>query len=545
MPVSGERHPTLNENGIPYVWDSRFGTYIPGNLASMSAGQAQADASARGELADPRFGPSPLAQALAANTTSTAPTQTANSLTIAVLMPDQSTRSFSINDPALDQAFQGGARPVLGGGISTDMRQFQGGWLVNYGGGYIPLNVAAGGEWLPGQREALQGAGIAVGDGGAAYNTPDPAVPPVPTPPSMTPPSTAQTGSIFPNNPPAGNPPWQPPTGTAPAVDEDLKKALMQLVQEARNAGIRGQEALTGITADLKDYLAFSRAGAEQTYAQRNELVNQLLGKVTPGIESAIGTMNEAPGLSPEANAALRTQAYEAPVRDYQGQVEQLKTSLAGRGAYGGGETPGALGEIVRGYAPLMSNRDSTRQNLLSQAILSNEQRKFDSLTLNRNTAASAMNTGAGLTSALGQIYNPASFLNANESALNGLSGVVQAGTNSQFQGLNTAGNLLGIANESDPNSWSSLLKAALLSTAANNAGTIAQGAAKLGGWIWDGIKWAWDTTVGDPSPTQADTRPTPPFQVPGNQNAYRNPYQTPTFTPPGGSRFNPFEFRW
>jgi hypothetical protein len=255
---------------------------------------------------------------------------------------------------------------------------------------------------------------------------------------------------------------------TAPGLPKDLEDALRELMQEARNQGVRGQEALTGLVDDYKNYLGFARAAAEQTFNRRDMLTDLLTGKVNAGIDSAIGTMNQDTGLSPEAQAALRVNAIEGPERAYQGQAEQLKSVLGARGAYGGGALPGSAGDLVRGYGPLMANRDASRSNLLSQAILSNEQRKFDTLGLNRQTALGAMSTGAGLAGSLASAYNPASLFSANEGALSGLGATVNQRIGAGFQGLNTASGLLQTGFENEPTSFKNLLLASLLGTGGN-----------------------------------------------------------------------------
>ena len=387
---------------------------------------------------------------------------------IRVLMPDHSQQFFRINDPALDAALTAGARPVnADGSISTDVRQFNGGWIVRSGTGYVPLNVLSGGEWLPGQQEALRAGGLDVGQGGGPGSTPGPTPPPGSGPGGGQGPiptgGGGNTPSGYANNGWMGN-----QNAQAPALSKDLEDALRELMQEARTQGLRGQEALTGLVDDYKNYLGFARSAAEQTFAKRDMLTDLLTGKVMPGIESALGTMNQATGLSPEAMAALRVNAIESPERAYQGQVEQLKTQLGQRGAFGGGALPGDAGAMIRGYAPLMQGRDATRSNLLANTILSDEQRKFDTLGLNRQTALGAMNTGAGLASSLANAYNPSALFGANEGALSGLLSTLGARTNSGFQGLNAAGGFANTLEQAQPTSFKNLLLASLLGTGGN-----------------------------------------------------------------------------
>lgn len=459
------------------IYDPRSGSY----LTPEQYAYQQSQLGNTGNTAPAQ--PSSLVSALSGNSGTVNATATAGP-TIAVLMPDHSTKTFAINDPALDAALQSGARPVNGedGGIHTDIRQFGGGWLVSSGGGWVPLNVFAGGDWLPGQQEALSSSGLPVGALNTPPNTPPPTGGP---PPPIVPPSTpppVDNGDNYGNNGWMGD-----PGAAAPGLSDELEEALLQMIQEARNQGVQGRERLTGLVDDYKNYLGFARAAAEQTYNRRNQLTDILLGKVTPGIESALGTMNDASGLSPEAMAALRGQAIEGTQRDYQGQVSELKTALAGRGAYGGGSTPGDFNAILGGYAPLMASRDASRSSLLSNAILSNEQRKFDTLNLNRQTALSAMNTGAGLASSMANAYNPTPLFGANEGALAGLLNTVNSGTASGFQGLNTAGNLAGVLGESQPTSFKNMLLAALAGTAADAVG---EHAGEIGRWVVEGGKW-------------------------------------------------------
>lgn len=377
---------------------------------------------------------------------------------------NNSVKEYSTDDPALDQALTAGARPIgPDGGIHTDIRKLDnGGWVIGSGGGYIPINVFVGGDeaWLPGQREELQRLGL---QAGSYTNNPEPGGPaggpgtgPIPTGGGTTPSGYRENGWMGNQN------------VNAPALSKDLEDALRELMQEARTQGLRGQEALTGLVDDYKNYLGFARSAAEQTFNKRNELTDMLTGKVMPGIESAIGTMNQATGLSPEAMQALRMNAIEGPERAYQGQVEQLKTALAQRGAAGGGALPGDAGAMIRGYAPLMQGRDATRSNLLANTILADEQRKFETLGLNRQTALGAMNTGAGLATGFANAFNPSTLFGANEGALSGLGATIGQRTGAGFQGLNTASNLLGTGMENQPTSFKNLLLASLLGTGGN-----------------------------------------------------------------------------
>jgi len=382
-----------------------------------------------------------------------------------VRMPDGSERTFYGITEQLNQALQQGGRPIMPNGELAQVEQFQGGWLLN---GNQPLNVWMGEGYTPEQIDVLTQAGRLqpTGPESLGPGTGQPTVPPAN--------GTTTTGAPVTPGSPAVPPGYLGNQGAnAPSVPSDLQDMLRQLIQEARNQGVRGQEALTGVTDDLKNYLAFSRAAAEQSMGRRDSLVDALTGMVTPGIASAMGTMNQATGLSPEAMAALRAQAVDGTQRQYQGQVQDLKTQLAARGAMGG-MTPGAADQMIQGYAPLMANRDATRSNLLSQAILADEQRKFDTLGLNRQTAASFANLGGSLAAGLGNVYNPSQFLGGNEAALSGLLGAANSGTAAGLGGLNAAANFTGNLADLAPGSFRNTLYGALLGT----------GLGTLGDWL-------------------------------------------------------------
>lgn len=370
-------------------------------------------------------GAPPLAsrnQALPVDDGSPTPPPSGTVPSFSIVMPDGTVQTFNgalESNPAIDAALKSGGRVWMNGQF-LDSKQFQGGWIVNTASGWTPLNAIYG-EWLPGQRDALTAAGIQPGTPGVSK-------------PGDTP-SGGAGGPVG-----SGQPWFGDANVTASQLPTGLGDALASLMQESLNQGRQSQERYSGLVDDLKNYLGFARSAAEQTYNRRNELTDSLLGKITPGIESAIGTMNDATGLSPEAQAALRAQAIEGSAADYQNNIRALKSQLGARGAYGGGDTPGDLGAILGGYAPLMASRDTARSTGLANAILANEQRKLDTLKLNRETASNAMNTGAGLTSSLASAYNPAPFFSANEGALSGLNSALGGINAAGFSGLNAAG---------------------------------------------------------------------------------------------------------
>ncbi len=83
-----------------------------------------------------------------------------------------------------------------------------------------------------------------------------------------------------------------------------------------------------------------------------------------------------------------------------------------------------------------------------------------------RQLVQQALSQLGGLTTNLASNYNPASYNSATQNALqNALSGVGQ-NTATGFQGINSAGNLASILNDTSTGSLGSLLKASLVGTA-------------------------------------------------------------------------------
>lgn len=397
---------------------------------------------------------------------------------------------WSGNTGEIHNLLQQGYRAIRQDGTVQETRPFQGGYLVDYGGGeFVPIQTVLGDGIISSlQAEALRAAGYRVpahltivddpGGGGGR-----------PGPPGETPP-----GGNLANNGNIGN--------TGQQLTGDFNEWLRQLIQGSLNQGANAQNAYGGIFDDLRNALAFTRSGAEQSYNQGNELTNMLLGYLTPGLNSAMNTMNQSTGLSPEAMAALRLNATEKPENDYQQQVQQLKTELAQRGAFGQ-NMPGASDEIIRGYSPLLSARDSTRSQLLANTILADEQRKLDTLKLNRDTASSFFNTAAGLTTGLKNAYSPAPWLNANDSALTNILAGITAQNNAGFQGMTQATNLMRILQDMQPGSFRNTLLASILGTTADAIGTASN---RPGFWsgVWNAVRGIFgggnNSTSGTPS---------------------------------------------
>lgn len=82
--------------------------------------------------------------------------------TVRVKMPDGSIQMFQGVTEALNQALMAGGTVLRANGSVADVRQFQGGWLVDN----QPLNVLFGGQLTPEQQAALQAAGLGAGGTG-------------------------------------------------------------------------------------------------------------------------------------------------------------------------------------------------------------------------------------------------------------------------------------------------------------------------------------------------------------------------------------------
>lgn len=189
-----------------------------------------------------------------------------------VLMKDGTTRTFSAIDSNLDAALKDGGRPVdIYGQPMTVTTDVYGGYMVTDSkGAPMPLNVAGGGDWLPGQKEAL---GNYVN---AGWKPGSPALPPAQTPAlgpeaaQYYPPGATGGGSPFdfgyltqPFNDkfkgPAQQQPFQPTTAENvrqdPGYQFTLDEAQKALERRASSAAYLGTpRALKEMTRFTEDY---------------------------------------------------------------------------------------------------------------------------------------------------------------------------------------------------------------------------------------------------------------------------------------------------
>ena len=358
---------------------------------------------------------------------------------------------FSNDVAEIDKLLNEGWQPIGDEGNVLNVESFNGGTLIDG----LPINTVLTGLMSPAQRTALINGGKWNPEWEPGGNLP------------IRIDENALNGSTG-NTPPPTTGGGTDPTGgsnvNTSALPKDFSDMLRDLIDRSLKQGESGQKALGDVLSRLGDSSDFAKKIAGENYAKRNQLVDQMLGRVNPAIEQAIAGMNTGQGLSPEAKAALRVNAVESPEYAYQQQASQLKGLLGQRGAYGG-ETPGSLGDIVRGYAPLMTERDRTRSGLTADSILADEQRRFESLGLNRQTGLGAMNIGAGLTGTLGNIFDPSNAMSQGNQSLASLLNATNAYNQSGFQGLGGASSLAGILGDQQTGSFANLLKSSLLST--------------------------------------------------------------------------------
>lgn len=394
--------------------------------------------------------------------------------------PDGQTQTFNQINDSLNQTLQ----PYIGKTININGTPMQ---VTQRNGGYLlngqPLNVVMGMGLLPGQTQAL------VNDNpvGAPY-TQAPVVNAGGNPTT----SNLGTGTPQPNtgaNALGGNPVTQ---------TSNISDLLQQLMNLSLGQGASAQSQLgpnSNLSGDMNSFLQQVMGLAQTSSNTRDSLVNsmtnqagnisnQMLGQIMPSLSGAMANYNT--GLDPSALAALQSQAIDMPQQQYEQGMSALQTSLQQRGM-GGGQMPGSIGDLVRGYGPLIAARGAQTEQGLQNAALQNQ----NALNQNRQLALSAANTGAGLTTGLGNmygnlatglgnVYNPASELSSTGNTLNSLLGLGEGAVNAGFQGTSQANQLGETLSNNAPGSLSRLLLSSLLSTIAA-PGTTNSGGSILG----------------------------------------------------------------
>lgn len=341
--------------------------------------------------------------------------------------------------------------------------------IVNYKGGEMyldpdrpdqafPLNELMGGQKTPAQQAAMA-------DFWASQGKQPP------------PPKTNVPGGPAPITPPT------PPTLTGGNVADrtgELIKALLG------RTGMTDSLA-AGFINNLYPSLG-QLAGDTATW--RNDILNQFIfgEPETPGMMQTLKDMlakrNEATGLTAQTKAALNSQAMDQIPQRYNAASSALKTELARRGAVGN-QMPGSMGDILRGYEPLMNEREMARAEAERAGIFANENAMQTSLQQNRQNALSASGLMGGMVNTLGQIYNPNPIIQQ----MMGAGGLGLSALNSTTGSYDTMANML---NAQAGNQQASLGQIALASLISSLAGGGSAGGGAIGAIInkipWDKI---------------------------------------------------------
>lgn len=192
--------------------------------------------------------------------------------------------------------------------------------------------------------------------------------------------------------------------------------------------------------------------------ADRDKRVNSAYDPTLAEINRSMSERDR--GLSEEAKSALYGQSKENAVRGYGTAATELKSMLGRSGALGG-EMPGAEGDIIRSFSPLLSERERAVSEGDRQTTLADEAAK----TASRDRALKAADLGGSLTNIMGNIYDPAkitdilqgaqSTRNAGGAAIqNAFSpdALVNALVNARAGRNNLSGDLIGGINQAGAN---------------------------------------------------------------------------------------------
>ncbi len=153
-----------------------------------------------------------------------------------------------------------------------------------------------------------------------------------------------------------------------------------------------------------------------QLFANRSNALNPTLDSInsaapqaTTALTNAIANQNTATGLSPQALAAMRTQATSGINDQYQSAAQAVNSQLLRRGAAGQATLPGSGGDISRAYQPLYSAMEAAKSKATEDTIMADEAAKQKSLYQNQQLAQNAANSVFG---------NTTSVFNAGNAAL-------------------------------------------------------------------------------------------------------------------------------
>lgn len=171
------------------------------------------------------------------------------------------------------------------------------------------------------------------------------------------------------------------------------------------------------------------RQTLSNTLQQRDSAVNGVMGDTSvrdalPGLQAkqdqqvsqfsqpALAEINRSmaerdTGLSDSAKAALYGTAKDNAVNNYDSAAVELKRQLAGRGMLGG-DSPTSGGDLIRSFAPLLSQRENAVSAGERSTVMADEQAKVDA----KNRALQAAGLSGSLAGTLGSIYDPSKITN-------------------------------------------------------------------------------------------------------------------------------------
>lgn len=304
---------------------------------------------------------------------------------IRVRMPDNSERVFTSLTPELDAALKAGGRPVRSDNTLASLTTLNGGWLADN----MPLNQFMGGELSAAQKAALTQAGLLPMN----INT------------------TGNTSERIPG-----------------------------LMDAAVQTGQGGAAALaSGVLPQYQALLNFFMNLAGTDANTRDSLLNGQLGLTNDALN--FFNSRRDTGLSPEAKAAMTTQAMES----VPAQFARLKSDLATRLLRDSGGLPRG-GDFLRGYGPLLAQEAATKAGLLQNVTLQDEEARQKS----REMALQAAGLSGNLVGTIANAYDPARYTSGLLGGAGGLLNTTNSMTSSQFQGLDLATKLTAIGSENE-----------------------------------------------------------------------------------------------
>lgn len=350
--------------------------------------------------------------------------------------PNGETRTLDPGDHVgIDSLTRTGWVPLNSNGNAFKIMNWKGGqmFIDPDTGQASPLNVLLGGPWLPEQMAEMP-----------AFN------------------QYMQAQGI--SQPPAqGNP---PPTGVSGGDPEGWIQSLLQ----GSMGRIPGTDAVANqFLQTLYPHLAQQLVNTETT---RDQTLNRLLFGTpgdpnNPAERGAVGALNnlinlQGTGLSEPAKSALLTQAMSDIPKRYDDASKALKVELARRGAIGQQGLPGSAGDIIRGYEPLMAERENARTQAMTNTVLADEQARQQ----NYQTSANAANQLSGIGGLISTTYNPTQSANTLMGALQG--GLGAYGQGNQMFG--TAGSLVNALTGNQQTSMTNLILGSILASAGAGA---------------------------------------------------------------------------